>query len=459
MDQNCCDTKLVKQAQQGDERSMTRLSELIRPRLYDFIFRNTMHHDSVEDIVQETLLEMFRILGTLRKADRFWPWLYRIALNKIHLYYRKEKRHKASLQYTVDFDSVFEDKKEELANVVNEELKQIVVTSMKHLKPKHRSILAMRCYDDMTFPVIAEAMGCSEFSARKTFYRAKKALVKQLSSQGLNKGSLLMALVVFGKLTATTEAAAAQISITAATIKVGTTATVAALVASKATVISLITVAMIAAGTTAVLTQKTNESDASRTVKSRQILPPLQETTLDQGNGRCFYYYPSNANGAVMMKLEKILTNGQTHCQWLQNSSGNYYSYRDTIYINNYRIWSSDLRVCQLPTDSPKLISFISQVEGNIDKTKYISNRPEGLLVISTQNENGDISYATYNRDVSYQESFRYDWPKQAKIVDNRDAMHKRGWTYFVIEGKIDGRAIYGQGRMPFVYKASLYFK
>ena len=40
-------------------------------------------------------------------------------------------------------------------------------------------------------------------------------------------------------------------------------------------------------------------------------------------------------------------------------------------------------------------------------------------------------------------------------MVDNRDAMHKRGWTYFKITGRIDGKEVKGTGRIPFVYATS----
>jgi hypothetical protein len=40
-------------------------------------------------------------------------------------------------------------------------------------------------------------------------------------------------------------------------------------------------------------------------------------------------------------------------------------------------------------------------------------------------------------------------------VVDNRDAMHKRGWTYFTISGQINGKKVRGTGRIPFVYAAS----
>jgi len=33
--------------------------------------------------------------------------------------------------------------------------------------------------------------------------------------------------------------------------------------------------------------------------------------------------------------------------------------------------------------------------------------------------------------------------------------MHKRGWTYFRIAGQVNGKQVYGTGRIPFVYATS----
>ena len=40
-------------------------------------------------------------------------------------------------------------------------------------------------------------------------------------------------------------------------------------------------------------------------------------------------------------------------------------------------------------------------------------------------------------------------------MIDQRDAMHKRGWTYFKVAGEIAGQRAVGHGRIPFVYSAS----
>ena len=72
----------------------------------------------------------------------------------------------------------------------------------------------------MSYSDIAEVMGCSEFAAQKLFYRAKGSLKKQLIRRGLGRGSLMIALTMYGRLTAPTKAAAASVSVTSATVKV-----------------------------------------------------------------------------------------------------------------------------------------------------------------------------------------------------------------------------------------------
>jgi len=74
------------------------------------------------------------------------------------------------------------DKKQ--SDLVAAELKTIVIEAMGQLKPKYRKVLTMRCYEEMEYKDIAEIMGCSELSAKITFFRAKKALQKILKRRG-----------------------------------------------------------------------------------------------------------------------------------------------------------------------------------------------------------------------------------------------------------------------------------
>ena len=113
---------------------------------------------------------------------------------------------------------------------------------MSCLKTRHRAVLAMRCYEQMSYDEVAESLGCSNIAARMLFYRAKKSLGKELARHGLGKGGVLMALILFGKLTATTEAAVAGISVSAASLKIGIPATVISILLSKSLLVTLLSI-------------------------------------------------------------------------------------------------------------------------------------------------------------------------------------------------------------------------
>ena len=144
------------------------------------------------------------------------------------------------------------DRQTAIATVVGQELKDIVLAAMQKLKPEHRAVINMRCYDEMDYAEIAKTLGCSKFAAQMLFYRAKKSMKKQLARRGFGKGSLLMALVLFGKITATSEAAAFNVSVTAVTTKVGVMAALVSIMGSKAAVLSVTTAGVLVVGTMAV---------------------------------------------------------------------------------------------------------------------------------------------------------------------------------------------------------------
>jgi hypothetical protein len=100
---------------------------------------------------------------------------------------------------------------------------------------------------------------------------------------------------------------------------------------------------------------------------------------------------------------------------------------------------------------------FITQIEGRDYETEYVPAKWDGLLVIARRDTEGKGGHlkTTYQYNVLDEEYFRYNLPASAKIIDNRDAMHKRGWTYFRISGQVNGKEVRGSGRIPFVYAAS----
>jgi RNA polymerase sigma-70 factor (ECF subfamily) len=436
---------LVKRAQRGDKECLDRLTEAAEKCLRVDVYRITLEHDLTQDIVQETILEMLKVFSELREADRFWSWLYKIALNKIRSYHRGQKRRKTVPISAMSDRNMPADNQQAMANMVSQELKQIVFKAMRQLKPRHRAVLTMRCYREMEYSQIAQSIGCSEFAAKKVFYRAKKALQKQLSRQGFGKGSLLMALVVFGKMTAPSEAAATQVSVTAAATKVGVTAGLVGMITSKTAVVSLVTASVLGAGAVLVT------SGPDKTMVMPGEKPPVNSRVTKQGSRASkvteeyWYFFPEGTDGPVMTRVMKAGSKGKhSYCRQMQDEQANYYFDRrkNTICINNYRQYNGNLTVWRLPTDKPRLGEFLSRVEGRKLETEYVSSDMPGLMAVVQRGENGSSLWTTHHYHVLDEEYFRYNW-------------HKRGWTYFTVTGQVNGERVSGAGRIPFVYAAS----
>jgi RNA polymerase sigma-70 factor (ECF subfamily) len=450
--------ELIRQAQLGNKDSIDRLVGIVWTPLKSYIYRRTLDDDLTEDIVQESIVELIKMIGRLQRKDRFWPWLCKIALNRIRIYNRSERRKKAALMSKARREQRPKKYQEEnVAELVNEELKQSVIKAMRQLKMRHREVLALRCYESKSYSQIAEEMDCTELGARLLFLRAKRSLAKELARNGLGKGSLLLALVITGKMTAPTRAAAAGVSINAGTMYVGTAASVIGAVISAKVILVLTAAAAITVSSVVVGPKIVSTTNTEQPVNaSRHILMPPVKTY--EGVEECCYFYPDGISGPVMIRqIQRDEQTNKTYCRRLQNDSMNYYTNGEKVFINNHRMWAEDLSVHRLPTDTKQLREFLSLMEGKPAESKYVpcTDRARNLLVTVRRDDekSNSILETVRHYNVVEEEFFQYDWPQGSKRIDNRDAMHKRGWTYFKITGQLNGEELLGCGRIPFVYQ------
>jgi len=477
-----CDTlELVRKAQLGDRESLNRLAETVRVRLHEYVYRLTLQEDLAQDIVQETILEMLRLFGKLRQPDRFWAWLQGIAFNKVRNHFGRQWRHKTrSLSEFSEQDLPAQDDgrdglpsqrrdNDALADAVSDELKQIVLRCIEALEPRHRAILTMRCYDQMSYADISKMMDCSEIGARALFYRAKKALTSQLSRHGLGKGALVLALVLFGKMTAATQAAAAEISVPASTLSVGPTATLLATATSKAGIVTLVAVAVVGVGS--IGDWGSTREGSSRRVNLPSGIPDprsaLVNNEVNPAPSDRWYLFPEGSRQIVMMRQVQFDASGEHPATLvLENQFANYhFDYStNTVHIKNHHTWEEDLSVRRLPTDSASLSEFLSQVEGRpgllgseAGSAQRRSSTEKGLLIMCRRQNNEEREVQRVDRllNVLEEEYFQFGWPQSARRIDERDAIHGLGRAFFGIHGQINGVKLAGTGRLPLVYAAS----
>jgi RNA polymerase sigma-70 factor (ECF subfamily) len=447
--------ELVEQAFRGKNDALPKLVEIIHESLRSYVFRITLSEDLTDDVVQETILEMYKIFGQLRKSDHFWSWLCKIALNKIRSHSRIQTRRKHLLQKHAEELSRKPLNLEGLANVINGEIKQAIFYAMSKLTDRQKAVLSLRCYDDMPYSQIADVIGVSELNSRLLFYRAKKKLQKQLFKSGFGRKSLLAALIIFGKMTAPNEAAAAQICVTSSTLGIGALATTVAVATTKTALTlsagGVITLGLIA-GTSL------NHSNDNLQPPHHPTNAVVQNTSItsEDTDIEGYYYYPRGSNGPVMMRLS--ISTEKASYQVLQNDKGNYFleNMGQKVRINNHHYWNPDLSVMLLPTDSPELAMFLGNFQNRQSNSRMNFSATRDLLIAATkQKGTNNITFSLQDYDALMEERFQYNWPAESTVMDKRDNIHQQGWCYFTMKGTFKGREISGLGQIPFKYPAS----
>jgi RNA polymerase sigma-70 factor (ECF subfamily) len=89
---------MVRGAQRGDAAALSRLLELVRPRVYRWAIVQTGSADEAEDLAQETLLRATRKLHDFAFAARFTTWLHAIMRSAAADWRRTRRRRDALLR-------------------------------------------------------------------------------------------------------------------------------------------------------------------------------------------------------------------------------------------------------------------------------------------------------------------------------------------------------------------------
>ena len=236
-DDNAGIDSLIRQAQLGNQQSMSDLARLVEGRLFAYIYRITLNYDLTQDLLQETLLKMVESLKDLRNIERFWFWLFRTALGQVQHHFR-DRRRESMVQmsgFSKEFllENASREHEDGLNQLMRRELSDAMFQAMAKLKLMYRNILILRCFEQMSYAEIGEMLGCKELRARVLFFRAKHLLKRQLSRRGFGGELLLVALGLFGLMTASAKAASAAGTLSASSLDVGFLATIVGAIGTK----------------------------------------------------------------------------------------------------------------------------------------------------------------------------------------------------------------------------------
>lgn len=334
--------------------------------------------------------------------------------------------------------------------------KGFVMSLFSLLAVPQRAAMALRCCEKMSFDEIGDVMGGGWIAAKAHFGSAKLKLSSILSENGIDRRLLVPLMINFGMMTG------CEMEVSVMRMKElmgeGRFAAIKDRIYTTLKLLAYFWVLLLfMSPPNPALAEDLNRSG----VKSVRYvtLGVYQQDGEYKSKGayeNCLYY-PEGPDGPVFYRMQRW-DDAMTFrmCSWLDNGDGVYYyhSGEKTIYIGN-RPMSKWL----LPTDGRAGIEAGKRLGANMGGVIYTFS-PDGALITGMADERMK-SLGRFEKPFEYNTldaSFfeRETWVPKAKIVDNRDEMHKRGWTYAEITGSFAGKEIRGRMMIPFTYNMYL---
>jgi RNA polymerase sigma-70 factor (ECF subfamily) len=168
---------LVLRSQMGDPHALAELVARYSQRLRYFLRKLTGSPDAVDDLLQDTWLDVLRGLPRLGAAEAFRVWLYRIAHDRAMAWLRKQCR----LAPTVDPAAVAEEFADDDPPQLSPDDVQAIHQALDDLPAEQREALVLRFLEGLSYDEIARVTQTPVGTVRSRLFYGKQALRGKLS--------------------------------------------------------------------------------------------------------------------------------------------------------------------------------------------------------------------------------------------------------------------------------------
>jgi len=158
-----CDPLLIEAARGGDSDALVSLIAAAQPDIRRYAARNCRAAD-IDDAVQETLLLLYRRVGTLRAVTSFSAWLFAVARRAC---LRLLRRSGATA------DTPADDLEVRLSHLAPEDIRIDLSRAIQSLPDHYREAILLRDIEELSIDEIAGVLGLTRESVKARIHRAR----------------------------------------------------------------------------------------------------------------------------------------------------------------------------------------------------------------------------------------------------------------------------------------------
>ena len=176
------DVELIQQSLAGDQNAFAELVKKYQRPVHALAWRKVGDFHIAEEVTQDTFLQVYKKLATLKDPHRFEGWLYRIASRQCHAWLRKKRMQTQSLEETdpelIETMTYSQYIAEEQAKAATDAQRSIVHKLLARLQESERTVVTLHYFGEMTCEEISRFLGVSASTVKSRLRRARFRLRK-----------------------------------------------------------------------------------------------------------------------------------------------------------------------------------------------------------------------------------------------------------------------------------------
>ncbi len=184
------DRELLDNAVQQKPEALDSLLRLITPTVERQLLRYPVSDEDRRDLLQTTLLQVVRRLGSFRAESSFSTWLFRVTANEALMLMRSRRRHRARVVEGLEWEELavlpsMNDNELPRADldVATRQRDAIVRGALEALPEDYRDVVVAHYHLDLGLQEIADKLAITESAVRSRLHRARTRLRTLLEKQ------------------------------------------------------------------------------------------------------------------------------------------------------------------------------------------------------------------------------------------------------------------------------------
>jgi RNA polymerase sigma-70 factor, ECF subfamily len=176
----------------GDQAALAQILRMIRPHVERQLLRYPVSDEDRRDLLQATLMQIVRRLGSFRAESSFSTWLFRVTANEALMLMRSRRRQRARIVEGLDWeelamlpavnDSTLPDGE---AGAEAKERDARVRDALHALPADYRDVVVAHYHLDLGLQEIADRLAITESAVRSRLHRARTRLRAMLGGSEL----------------------------------------------------------------------------------------------------------------------------------------------------------------------------------------------------------------------------------------------------------------------------------